>query len=552
MRYGSIALVILAALALLAPALALSDGSSAAACDDVRVFVEEPDGSYEMSVVVGVSTVREAIDAALADQGKTMELNSRGNVRSVDGHEADGDHMWRIHQWLPLGTSGWGLMAFAPDSDRMMASGASYCLHLSTMSVQDGTTVYSAPDFRPEADGYVFIRFANGFAPDTPEVLEAFTAEVREKGFWLKGHGSTMAEVLKDAIDSNGFQIDLAYTTDANGNDLQGWVNSMFGLGDVLVGENTWSYWSQWTWVDHEWYYNDWTLGFYDPAVYRYVECIYLISTEDPYEEGFVIDKGGPEPDPDKDEIVCISSTPMVTFALEDGTVVETQQLSYGDRISKVPEAPAQAGKIFVGWGDTTVRIVGDTTFTAQYAEVATYMVRYYDENKVVVLYAESVPSGSPSTYKGETPYKAPSEGCTYEFVGWSEDLSSVVRDMDVTAVFKAVPDIHEHVWDAGVVTKAATCKEGGVKTYTCTVCGETRAEAIPATGHAWSGWKTVKEPTSDQPGQESRTCSLCGEVEVREIPAKGGSMDFTLLAMVAVLGLALIAAGVYLMRKRQ
>ncbi len=555
MRYGSIVLGLVAILALLVPAAVLSDDSSAATCDDVKVYIEESDGTYTTSVVNGVSTVKEAIEAAIADQGKTIEYNSKGNVRAVNGLSADSDHMWRIHQWLPLGTSGWGLMAFDDKSNGMMVSGASYCLHLSSMTSQDGTIVYSVPDFKPEADGYVFIRFANGFAPDTPEVLEAFTAEVRAEGFWLKGHGSTMAEVLKDAIDSNGFQIDLAYTTDANGNDLQGWVNSMFGLGDVLVGEDTWSYWSQWTWVDHEWHYNDWTLGFYDPAVYKYVECIYLISTPDPYAEGFVIDKGGPEPNPDTDKIVCISSTPTVVFELEDGTVIETQYLSYGDRISKVPEAPEQEGKIFVGWGDTSIEIVSDTTFTAHYIQVTTYMVRYYDETKAVILYAESVPSGSASTYKGTTPYKAPTEGYTYEFIGWSEDTSNVVKDMDVTAVFKAVPTSHDHVWDDGVVTKQPTCQEQGVKTYTCTICGATKTEPIPVTEHSWSSWKVVKEATADQPGQESRTCSVCGEVEYREIPATGGGLDMMTIALIAVLvvmGIAMIALGARMMRKKQ
>jgi len=36
------------------------------------------------------------------------------------------------------------------------------------------------------------------------------------------------------------------------------------------------------------------------------------------------------------------------------------------------------------------------------------------------------------------------------------------------------------HVWDEGVVTKEPTKKEQGVKTYTCTVCKETKEEAIP------------------------------------------------------------------------
>jgi len=39
------------------------------------------------------------------------------------------------------------------------------------------------------------------------------------------------------------------------------------------------------------------------------------------------------------------------------------------------------------------------------------------------------------------------------------------------------------HAWDSGKVTKPATETEDGVKTFTCTRCGETKTEVIPATG---------------------------------------------------------------------
>lgn len=45
-----------------------------------------------------------------------------------------------------------------------------------------------------------------------------------------------------------------------------------------------------------------------------------------------------------------------------------------------------------------------------------------------------------------------------------------------------------EHSYDDGVVTKEATCTEAGVKTYTCSKCGDTKTEEIAATGHTWDG----------------------------------------------------------------
>lgn len=48
-------------------------------------------------------------------------------------------------------------------------------------------------------------------------------------------------------------------------------------------------------------------------------------------------------------------------------------------------------------------------------------------------------------------------------------------------------PAQHTHTWNAGVVTKEPTCTEAGVKTYTCTTCGATYTEDIPAKGHNYN-----------------------------------------------------------------
>lgn len=42
----------------------------------------------------------------------------------------------------------------------------------------------------------------------------------------------------------------------------------------------------------------------------------------------------------------------------------------------------------------------------------------------------------------------------------------------------------HTHAWDGGAVTTPAGCTSSGVRTYTCSVCGDTRTEDIPAQGH--------------------------------------------------------------------
>ena len=81
------------------------------------------------------------------------------------------------------------------------------------------------------------------------------------------------------------------------------------------------------------------------------------------------------------------------------------------------------------------------------------------------------------------------------------------------------------HTWNGGTVTKTATCKEAGIKTYTCTACNATKTETIAKTNsHNWSGYKVTKEPTCTAAGTQTRTCSVCGETESQSVPATGHS----------------------------
>ena len=76
------------------------------------------------------------------------------------------------------------------------------------------------------------------------------------------------------------------------------------------------------------------------------------------------------------------------------------------------------------------------------------------------------------------------------------------------------------HTWDNGKMTKEPTCKDTGVKTYTCAVCGETKTEIIPITGnHTWDEGKVTKEPTCKDTGVKTYTCTECGGIKTAVIP---------------------------------
>lgn len=69
------------------------------------------------------------------------------------------------------------------------------------------------------------------------------------------------------------------------------------------------------------------------------------------------------------------------------------------------------------------------------------------------------------------------------------------------------IEPLHTHSYTSEI-TKAATCTEDGIITYTCE-CGESYTEAIPATGHDFR--EKVVPPTTTEYGYTLHTCTVCG-----------------------------------------
>ncbi len=195
-------------------------------------------------------------------------------------------------------------------------------------------------------------------------------------------------------------------------------------------------------------------------------------------------------------------------------------------------------------------------------AQNKTYTVTFCKEDGTV-LGSETVSAGAAASYTGTTPTKAADSNSHYSFAGWIDaqgkaaDLSSITADLKVYASFTAAAhgftfqsvnsnqhkrtcitcgfadqknhnftfastgatehkrvcsnckyeDTANHSWDSGVVTKAATCTEAGVKTYTCSVCNGTKTETIAAIGHSYDGGVITTMPTLTATGIRTFTC---------------------------------------------
>ena len=89
-----------------------------------------------------------------------------------------------------------------------------------------------------------------------------------------------------------------------------------------------------------------------------------------------------------------------------------------------------------------------------------------------------------------------------------------------------------DHAWDDGKVTTPATCKDAGVKTFTCTRCNTTKTETIAkAKEHAWNAGEITKQPTYVLKGEKTYTCEVCRETKVEVLDMKHLDMEPVIIA---------------------
>ena len=94
------------------------------------------------------------------------------------------------------------------------------------------------------------------------------------------------------------------------------------------------------------------------------------------------------------------------------------------------------------------------------------------------------------------------------------------IDDSDFT--FKALWEstAHVHSWGDWETTKAATCAAEGVRSSTCSGCGEVRTESIARTEHDWDAGIIVKPAKYYSSGVRTYTCKICGLTKSSPIPA--------------------------------
>ena len=161
--------------------------------------------------------------------------------------------------------------------------------------------------------------------------------------------------------------------------------------------------------------------------------------------------------------------------------VIAADNASYPPSISGIQNGIIAYAINQIDWSDENMEIqltaVGDAT---QF----TFTVQYTGKS----------PEPEPEPTPGPTPEPEPTPGPTPE----PEPTPN------------PEPEHTQHVWDSGVITAESTCTAMGTRCYTCTVCKETRTEAIAAKGHSWDSGVITQQPTYETEGIRKYTCQRC------------------------------------------
>ena len=101
-----------------------------------------------------------------------------------------------------------------------------------------------------------------------------------------------------------------------------------------------------------------------------------------------------------------------------------------------------------------------------------------------------------------------------------STGTMNVYAEYNGTKYATSITAVCKHDYQLTAST-AASCTKEGSKTYTCSICGETKLETIPKTAHKFSTeWTIDVEPTYTSEGSKSHHCTVCGaKTDITSIP---------------------------------
>lgn len=132
-----------------------------------------------------------------------------------------------------------------------------------------------------------------------------------------------------------------------------------------------------------------------------------------------------------------------IQFFNENGTLIDTQTLHYGDTVT-LPENPTKEADDtytyeFSGWAPEVTAVTGDAIYMATYNNVyKEYKVTFvnYDGTEIA---SYNLHWGDTVTAPAENPTKPEDDTYTYTFAGWDPEIDVVAGEVTYTAQYNAV-----------------------------------------------------------------------------------------------------------------
>ena len=192
-------------------------------------------------------------------------------------------------------------------------------------------------------------------------------------------------------------------------------------------------------------------------------------------------------------------NTYSVKWVNEDGTLLQSDtDVAYGttpsyNGVTPTKAADAQYTYTFAGWSPAVDKVTGDITYTATFDKtVNTYTVTW--KNGDETLKTERVEYGTVPVYSGDTPTKDGDAQYSYEFKGWTPEITSVTGDVTYTAEFTQKVNTYKVTWKSfeGTVYETDEVEYGGTPVYT----GQTPTKANDEYfSYTFAGWS----PSADE-----------------------------------------------------
>lgn len=225
---------------------------------------------------------------------------------------------------------------------------------------------------------------------------------------------------------------------------------------------------------------------------------------------------------------IKIGDTVTVTVSLDSAAEFKSMALTpmYDENVFEVVSGEWILSGAMIASFDNKNAAIAYTTAVNKSGEVFKYTLKVKDNAtlKDTTIKTEAVIKNGSTVISSTASVTSIKVICkTHSYSDWANADS---KNHKHTCTACDTAELAVHTWNSGTVTKAASCKEEGIKTFTCTVCGATKTEAIAkTTNHTFGNWSQTKAPSCTVKGTESRTCSICNKAETRDVAATGHTM---------------------------